>query len=153
MPIIAAGIVETERAIIPLNRPNAERAGASASARAPIVRGTPVTFLKRAEERRLAAARKAKPVPAKPLLMGGGRLGLTERQQECLDAIARFILERGMSPTYEELMVKLGYASKSAIQRLVSALAARGHITYEPKLARAIALTGCSTCPHCGGTL
>jgi hypothetical protein len=113
----------------------------------------PKSFLQRAQERRLEAVRKFKPAPAKPKLMGASKLGLTARQQECLDEIACFILERDISPTYEELMLRLNYASKGTIARLVCGLAARGHITYEPRFARSIVLVDHSKCPHCGGAL
>lgn len=60
------------------------------------------------------------------------------RQNDCLGAIRRSLRERGVAPSYDELMAELGLNSKSGIHRLVTGLEARGAIRRVPGKARAI---------------
>lgn len=77
-------------------------------------------------------------------------MGITPRQQACLDAIRAFQAQTGKMPSVTELRVALGLASKSAASRLLQRLAQRGAIERVPGGERAIALP---VCPHCGNSL
>lgn len=65
-------------------------------------------------------------------------IGLTPRQQQCLDFIKATIDARGLPPSYEEIAAALHLDSKSGVQRLVNGLADRGRIRRMPRRARAI---------------
>jgi repressor LexA len=56
---------------------------------------------------------------------------LTSKQREVLEAITRLTQENGTKPTLRELMIDLGYASTSSVQRHVEALRAKGYLTSE----------------------
>lgn len=79
-------------------------------------------------------------------------MGLTRRQQACLDAIAAHRKATGTMPTLEELRRVLGLASKSAVSRLLLRLEDRGAIKRMHGCARAIAIRR-TRCPHCGEDL
>lgn len=64
-------------------------------------------------------------------------IGLTHQQAECLDFI-RARSARGCAPSYEEIRVGLGLASKNGVFRLLNALEKRGRIRRLPRQARAI---------------
>jgi len=63
---------------------------------------------------------------------------LTVKQQRCLDWVTQFIRQQGISPTYEEIRVGLGYRSKDPVRSLLNALCHKGYITRKPHKARAI---------------
>lgn len=65
-------------------------------------------------------------------------IGLTPRQQQCLDFIKATIAARGYPPTYDEIATSLQLHSRSGIQRLVVGLERRGIIRRIPGKARAI---------------
>lgn len=67
-------------------------------------------------------------------------MGLTPRQSDCLRAIRARLAQSGVPPTYDELRLQLGVASKSSIARLVDALVERGHLRRLPHMARGLAL-------------
>lgn len=66
------------------------------------------------------------------------RYGLTAKMRELLDFIEAFIAQHNVSPSYDEMCLGLGYASKAGIHRLVKALEARGAIERIPDRARTI---------------
>jgi repressor LexA len=53
---------------------------------------------------------------------------LTEKQDALLSFIEHFIVDKGVSPTYQEMAEHLDLKSKSGIHRLVGALMDRGFI-------------------------
>ena len=63
---------------------------------------------------------------------------LTAKQKALLLLIDRRIKEGGIPPSYDEMKVELGLASKSGIHRLITALEERGFIRRLPNKARAI---------------
>lgn len=69
------------------------------------------------------------------------RAGLTPRQRQLLDFIARYIrAHNGVSPSYDEMSKAIGGRSKSQILWLVRQLEARGYLRSTPNIARSIAL-------------
>lgn len=54
--------------------------------------------------------------------------GLTHKQSMLLDYLRRHLSKCDIAPSYEELRVAFGYASKSTIHALITQLEARGHI-------------------------
>ncbi|GAB4457863.1 MAG: transcriptional repressor LexA [Elainellaceae cyanobacterium] len=70
-----------------------------------------------------------KPNPAKQL---------TAKQQRCLDWVAEFIEQRGISPSFEDIRIGLNYRSKDPVRSLLNALGNKGYITREPHKARSI---------------
>lgn len=68
-------------------------------------------------------------------------MGLTPRQADCLRVIRERLAQSGVPPTYDEMCVTLGIASKSGVHRLVDALVERGHLRRIPNHARGLALT------------
>lgn len=70
-----------------------------------------------------------KPSPAKQL---------TAKQQRCLDWVAEFIEQRGISPSFEDIRIGLNYRSKDPVRSLLNALGNKGYITREPHKARSI---------------
>src|SRR3569833_2311122 len=67
------------------------------------------------------------------------RRGATPRMAECLKAIRKLTVD-GVPPSYEQLRIALGLASKSGIHRLVGQLRERGLIEHERGAGRSIAL-------------
>lgn len=67
-------------------------------------------------------------------------MGLTHRQSDCLRVIRERLAQSGVPPTYDEICLQLGVASKSTVARLVDALVERGHLRRLPHLARGLAL-------------
>ncbi|MDZ7905196.1 MAG: hypothetical protein U5N55_05040 [Cypionkella sp.] len=56
--------------------------------------------------------------------------GLTETQAKALEYITRYIEgSGGIAPSYEDIMLAMGMASKGGIHRIVTQLEKRGHIT------------------------
>lgn len=77
----------------------------------------------------IAKRSTVKPSPAKQL---------TAKQQRCLDWVAEFIGQRGISPSFEDIRIGLNYRSKDPVRSLLNALANKGYITREPHKARSI---------------
>jgi hypothetical protein len=67
-------------------------------------------------------------------------MGLTARQRDALDFIARTIAQQRVPPSFAEIRDHLGCRSKSQVHALLAALKARGHIDFMPRRARSIAL-------------
>lgn len=67
---------------------------------------------------------------------------LTPRQTEALRFIERHIAEHGVAPTFEQMRVGFGCASKGSVFRLLARLEERGHIRRLPRLRRAIEVLG-----------
>jgi len=67
--------------------------------------------------------------------------GLTERQQQILNAITSFINEKGYSPTVRELADMVGIKSSSTLYRHLQKLAKKGYITKERGKPRTIVPT------------
>ena len=63
---------------------------------------------------------------------------LTKKQRELLLFLEERISKTGVTPSFEEMMKKVGLKSKSGIHRLISALEERGFIKKLPFKARAI---------------
>lgn len=68
------------------------------------------------------------------------RMGLTERQMECLAFIKRTVDAGNKAPTFDEIKLALGLKQKSGVHRLLSALEDRGYIRRLPGRSRAIAV-------------
>ncbi|WP_139235073.1 GIY-YIG nuclease family protein [Methylobacterium sp. yr596] len=68
------------------------------------------------------------------------RIPPTLRQHELLNFAKDYILKNGCSPTFDEMRIGLGYASKSGVHRIIAALVGRKLVSYEPKLARSLIL-------------
>jgi repressor LexA len=79
-------------------------------------------------------------------------MGITPRQQDCLDALRAFRDRFRRMPTLEELGAELGIGSRSAVSAHLKRLEQRGYLKRIPGAARAIKLSK-SKCPHCGGEL
>lgn len=67
-------------------------------------------------------------------------VGLTAKQKAMLAFLRSYILREGVAPTYHEMQVALGLASKSLVFRLVRALEERGAIRRLPNRNRSITL-------------
>ena len=63
---------------------------------------------------------------------------LTKKQRELLMYLEERISKSGVTPSFEEMMKKVGLKSKSGIHRLISGLEERGFIKKLPFKARAI---------------
>tara|TARA_B100000575_G_scaffold84727_1_gene66906 strand:+ start:5140 stop:5823 length:684 start_codon:yes stop_codon:yes gene_type:complete len=71
--------------------------------------------------------------------MGEGSQGmLTGKQHQLLSYLIDYQAEKDITPSFDEMRVAIGLASKSGIHRLVSALEERGYIRKLPNRARAI---------------
>lgn len=78
---------------------------------------------------------------------------MTEQQARLFAFIKSFVACRGYSPSYDDMRLQMGFASKSGISRLVTGLVEAGKVTRRPFRARGIELAQPKTCPHCGGDL
>ncbi|MBL6010672.1 transcriptional regulator [Bacillus halotolerans] len=56
---------------------------------------------------------------------------ITERQFETLQVIENYIKEKGVAPTYRELMNMLGLTSPSTVKGLLDALKRKEYVTWE----------------------
>lgn len=63
---------------------------------------------------------------------------LPPRRAQLWRFIAHRVARTGMSPSYDEMLTAMGWASKSMIHREVAALAQAGFIRVIPKRARCI---------------
>lgn len=66
---------------------------------------------------------------------------LTQRQRQLLQYIERYVADRGVPPSFEEMRDALRLRSKSGIHRLIVGLEERGYIRRLPYRARALELT------------
>lgn len=57
--------------------------------------------------------------------------GLTERQQQILNAIASYVNEKGYSPTVREIADMVGIKSSSTLHAHLQRLEKKGYITKE----------------------
>lgn len=55
-------------------------------------------------------------------------IGLTARQQQCLDFLRSYHAEKGIMPSLQEIADHFGWAAKSNAARALDLLEARGHI-------------------------
>lgn len=55
-------------------------------------------------------------------------MSLTRKQAELLDFIIGHLDETGVAPSFEEMKVGIGIASKSGVSRLMDGLEKRGHL-------------------------
>lgn len=67
-------------------------------------------------------------------------MGLTKREQQCLDFIRSHLAETGIIPSYGEMATGLGTKSRSQVSQLLVALEERGAIRRMKGKARAIEL-------------
>lgn len=67
-------------------------------------------------------------------------MGLTKRQSELLEFLRTHLFAHGRSPTYHEIAIAMGWASRSIVFHAVRALEARGFITITPDVAHGIEL-------------
>lgn len=65
-------------------------------------------------------------------------MGLTPRQQSCLDFLHSYHATNGTMPTLQEIIDHFGWGSKSNAARVLDLLEQRGHIRRSYKKARAI---------------
>jgi SOS-response transcriptional repressor LexA len=65
-------------------------------------------------------------------------IGLTQRQQECLDFLRSYHAAKGIMPSMQEMIDNLQLNSKSGAARILNGLEERGHIRRTYKKARAI---------------
>ena len=63
---------------------------------------------------------------------------LTGKQHQLLSYLIKYQAQKDITPSFDEMRVAIGLASKSGIHRLVSALEERGYIRKLPNRARAI---------------
>lgn len=75
-------------------------------------------------------------------------MSLTRRQQDLLRYLAGHIEARGYAPSYYDMSLDLGIASKGPVSRLLSSLEGRGAITRQRNRARAVAPTAPVTIPR-----
>lgn len=69
------------------------------------------------------------------------KFGLTARQADLLRYIAQYIKDTGgISPSYDEMRIHLGEASKSGASRIVHELHDRGYVRFLPSQPRSITL-------------
>lgn len=79
------------------------------------------------------------------------RYGLTPEQARCLEVIQAF-LDRGVSPSYDEVRAVLGLQSKAGVNRLVVALEERGFLVRLPGRARSLRLVDAGPPPSTAPT-
>jgi SOS-response transcriptional repressor LexA len=65
-------------------------------------------------------------------------LPLTEVQRRLLLFIERYMAERGIAPTFQEMCVGIGLSSRSGIFRILDGLAERGFIRRRPCRPRSV---------------
>lgn len=75
------------------------------------------------------------------------KAGLTAAQRTLLDFIGQHVAETGNSPSFDEMLVATGYASKSSIHRVLCDLEERGHVRRLYNRARSIVLVDQSDLP------
>ena len=65
------------------------------------------------------------------------KMGITERQKECLEIITAYIEEHGASPSFQDLRHAMNM-TQASIHRIVHGLCDRGRIKMMPGRARSI---------------
>lgn len=80
--------------------------------------------------------------------MSSPQFGMTPRQRETFDFIRDHIERVGCAPTYSEIQEEFGLASKSNVQRIISALVERGLISNLKGRARSIVLVDKNRLEH-----
>lgn len=65
---------------------------------------------------------------------------MTPRQKEAYDFIRAYQAEKGYAPSHEDIRRAMGLRSKSGAHRLITGLAAAGHLTFRPYFNRSIVL-------------
>lgn len=68
------------------------------------------------------------------------RLGLTERQADCLAWLRARIVPGGASPSLREIADGIGVRSHSRVSAILDGLQARGHIRRQPGAQRSVIL-------------
>lgn len=66
---------------------------------------------------------------------------MSPQEHRCLETIRRLSAD-GVSPSYDEIRLHLGLASKCGVHRLVSALVAKGHLVQIEGRARSLKVVG-----------
>lgn len=69
-------------------------------------------------------------------------VGLTRRQADALAFIQSYHSDHGIMPSYDEIAVGMGLASKGRVSEIIAALEKRGYVKRLPCRARSIALVG-----------
>lgn len=69
-------------------------------------------------------------------------VGLTKKQSEMLSYIAQFTADKGFSPSYQEIMEFMGYASKSRVHVITTDLIKRGYLKRVPNAVRSLQVCG-----------
>jgi SOS-response transcriptional repressor LexA len=70
------------------------------------------------------------------------RARLTDRQREYTRSIGDFHARHGHGPSLRDLAAALGVRSTNAVNDVLRALRRKGVVTWEPKTARSLRLTG-----------
>lgn len=70
----------------------------------------------------------------------GAKVGMTRRQKQAMDFVTSYHAENGFMPSYEEIKVHLGLASKSGVHRIIHALVERGALEMLPNRKRAMSI-------------
>lgn len=65
-------------------------------------------------------------------------IGLTQRQQQCLDFLRSYIGEHGIAPSFNEIAGALNLKAKSGVSRIINGLEERGVVRRVPNRARAL---------------
>lgn len=65
---------------------------------------------------------------------------MTARQGQVLAFVQRFIAEKGMPPTRNEIRLQFGFASPNAAEEHLKALASQGALVLVPGISRGIRL-------------
>lgn len=67
-------------------------------------------------------------------------MNITPRQKQCLDFLADYIKAHGLSPTFRDVMLALGFKSTAAVSCILGALEAKGYISRTKKQRRGMRL-------------
>lgn len=71
--------------------------------------------------------------------------GLTANQKRVHEYLASFVAAHGIAPSYDEIRIHFGLASKSAVHRVIGELEERGAIRRLPNRSRAITIIATPT--------
>lgn len=78
---------------------------------------------------------------------------MTSQQARAYEFIRHYWGEHKRSPSYEELKIEIGLASKAAVHRIVHGLESRGFVITQRYKARSITIRStdirCPNCQHC----
>lgn len=66
------------------------------------------------------------------------RKGITKRQREVLDVINKYVEEKGYSPSYQEIAMRMNISSAATIHGFLNILRLKGLVTWEPKMPRTL---------------